>query len=278
MFTTYPVTKKLQPYVSFYYDLQWDRKDYEKDIRETVLPSGKGFMVFQYQGRFRGSINNEERFVPKFYTIGQQTKNYILFSDSETTALIGVAFKPTGLYHFFGKDISKFTNNPKDSQTILNVDLKHFEFLYQNENDTTKKIKLVEQLLVEQLDNKRFAPNFIDIAIEFMDKSLGCYRITEIIKKLNVSERYFQKKFKEVTGISPSAYNRIVRFNNLFSQYNIEDKNNHQTLVALFNYYDLAHFSKDFKKYCGESPKKFHLEKFKFVKEAFVNNPIFLRN
>ncbi|WP_405413037.1 DUF6597 domain-containing transcriptional factor [Maribacter sp. Asnod1-A12] len=278
MLTTHAVTKKLQPYISFFYEILWEQKDYKNNIHETVLPSGKGFMVFQYKGRFRGSINNEERFVPKFYTIGQQTKNYILFSDSETTALIGVAFKPTGLYHFFGMDISKFTNNPKDSQIILGADLKDFEGLYKNENDSIKKIKMVEQLLVEQLDNKRFVPNFIDIAIDIMDQSLGCYRITEIVKKLNVSERYFQKKFKEITGISPSVYNRIVRFNNLFSQYNIEDKNNHQTLLALFNYYDLAHFSKDFKKYCGESPKQFHLDKFKFIKEAFVNNPIFIKN
>ncbi|MBD0777363.1 AraC family transcriptional regulator [Maribacter sp. ANRC-HE7] len=277
MFTTYPVTKKLQPYVSFYYDIIWERKDYENDIRETVLPSGKGFMVFQHQGRFRGMMDTKEQSVPKYYTIGQQTKTYTLFSDHETNALTGVAFKPTGLYHFFGQNMSLLTNTPADSKTVLGSDLTHFETSYEKELRAGKKVELVEQLLLDLLEDKKYVPNFIDIAIDMMDRSLGCEPITKVTKKLNVSERYFQKKFKEVVGIAPSVYNRMVRFNNLFSQIDAEDQNNYKTLVALFNYYDLAHFSKDFKKYCGESPKKFHLDKFKFVKEAFVKNPIFLK-
>ena len=277
MFTTYPVTKKLQPYVSFYYDLNWKRKDYENDIRETVLPSGKGFMVFQYKGRFRGMMDNEEQFVPKYYTIGQQTKTYTLFSDHETNSLTGVAFKPTGLYHMFGQNMALLANSTMDSKTVLGSDLTHFETSYEKESRTEKKVNMVEQLLLNQLEDKKYVPSFIDIAIDMMNRSLGCEPITKITKKLNVSERYFQKKFKEMVGITPSEYNRIVRFNNLFSQFDAEDQNNYKTLVALFNYYDLAHFSKDFKKYCGETPKKFHLDKFKFVKEAFIKNPIFLK-
>ena len=277
MFTTYPVTKKLQPYVSFYYDLNWKRKDYENDIRETVLPSGKGFMVFQYKGRFRGMMDTKEQFVPKYYTIGQQTKTYTLFSDHETTALSGVAFKPTGLYHMFGQNMALLANSPMDSKTVLGSDLTHFETSYEKESRTEKKVNMVEGLLLNQLEDKKYVPSFIDIAIDMMNRSLGCEPITKITKKLNVSERYFQKKFKEMVGITPSEYNRIVRFNNLFSQFDAEDQNNYKTLVALFNYYDLAHFSKDFKKYCGETPKKFHLDKFKFVKEAFIKNPIFLK-
>ena len=277
MFTTYPVTKKLQPYVSFYYDLNWKRKDYENDIRETVLPSGKGFMVFQYKGRFRGMMDNEEQFVPKYYTIGQQTKTYTLFSDHETNSLTGVAFKPTGLYHMFGQNMALLANSTMDSKTVLGSDLTHFETSYEKESRTEKKVNMVEQLLLNQLEDKKYVPSFIDIAIDMMNRSLGCEPITKITKKLNVSERYFQKKFKEMVGITPSVYNRMVRFNNLFSQFDTEDQNNYKTLVALFNYYDLAHFSKDFKKYCGETPKKFHLDKFKFVKEAFIKNPIFLK-
>ncbi|MDV7138292.1 helix-turn-helix domain-containing protein [Maribacter sp. TH_r10] len=277
MFTTYPVTKKLQPYVSFYYDLNWKRKDYENDIRETVLPSGKGFMVFQYKGRFRGMMDTKEQFVPKYYTIGQQTKTYTLFSDHETTALSGVAFKPTGLYHMFGQNMALLANSPMDSKTVLGSDLTHFEISYEKESRTEMKVNMVEGLLLNQLEDKKYVPSFIDIAIDMMNRSLGCEPITKITKKLNVSERYFQKKFKEMVGITPSEYNRIVRFNNLFSQFDAEDQNNYKTLVALFNYYDLAHFSKDFKKYCGETPKKFHLDKFKFVKEAFIKNPIFLK-
>lgn len=278
MFTLYPVTQHLHPYIDFFYEMKWESKDYEKGIREEILPSGKAFMVFQYAGRFRGSMQNQEIFVPKYYTIGQQSSNYTVFSDHQTMGLIGVAFKPTGLHKLFDIDVSTLTNTPTDSKTLFGKDLQNFEVLFEAEGQTNKRIELIENLLLKKIENKKFNTNFIDVSIDLMDNTLGCSPISTITKKLNVSERYFQKKFKLMVGIAPSVYNRIIRFNNLFSELDAHNENDYSVLSALFNYYDLSHFRKDFKKYCGEVPKQFHLDKFEFVKEAFVKNPIFLNS
>jgi len=278
MFTLFPVTKELQPYVSFFYEMKWESKDYANGISEVILPSGKAFMVFQYAGRFRGSIQDEERFVPKYYTIGQQSSNYTVFSDYKTMGLIGAAFKPTGLHNLFNVDVSTFTNIPTDSTSLFGKDLKTFESLFEAEKQTQKRVTLIENLLLEKVGDKKFNTNFVDVSIDMMNASLGCGTISSVTKKLNVSERYFQKKFKLMVGIAPSVYNRIIRFNNLFSELDVHNENDYRILSALFRYYDSSHFRKDFKKYCGEIPKKFHLDKFDFVKEAFVKNPIFLNN
>ncbi len=276
MFALHPVCEKLQPYVSFFYEIKWKSKHYDNGIREVVLPSGKAFVVFQYEGRFRGTIFNEERLVPKFYTIGQQSTNYIIFSDFKTMGLIGVAFKPTGLKHLFDVDIPSLTNTPVDSALLFGEDLQTFEIAFDAERQTKNRLALIERLLLDKLGDNIFKNTFIDVSIDLMNESLGCAPISTITKKLNVSERYFQKKFKHMVGVSPSVYNRIIRFNHLFSEFDVHDKNNYPILSALYNYYDLSHFRKDFKKYCGEIPKKFHLEKFNFIREAFVKNPIFL--
>lgn len=276
MFNLFPVCEKLQPYISFFYEMKWESKDYENGIREVILASGKAFMVFQYEGRFRGTIFNKETKVPKFYTIGQQTSNYAIFSDFDTMGLVGVAFKPTGLNHFFGLDISKLTNTPTDTFQLFTENIKSFETVFDKQQQTENRIALVEELLLAELGTKKFKKTFIDVSIDLMDESLGCKSISSIVKKLNVSERYFQKKFKQIVGVAPSVYNRIVRFNHLFSEFDVNEKNNYPILSTLFNYYDLSHFRKDFTKYCGEAPQKFHLEKFKFITEAFVKHPIFL--
>tara|TARA_R110000868_G_scaffold87844_2_gene245343 strand:+ start:9199 stop:10041 length:843 start_codon:yes stop_codon:yes gene_type:complete len=278
MFTLFPVTKKLQPYISFFYEMKWESKDYDNGIREVILPSGKAFMVFQYEGRFRGTINEKELFVPKYYTIGQQSSNYTVFSDYQTMALIGAAFNPTGLHKLFNVDVSTFTNIPTDTKALFGKDLESFETLFEAESEADKRVGLIENLLLGKLGDKEFKNNFIDVSIDLMNASLGCSTISSIIKKLNVSERYFQKKFKLMVGIAPSAYNRIIRFNNLFSELDEHNKNDYHILGAFFKYYDSSHFRKDFKKYCGEVPKQFHLDKFEFVKEAFVKNPIFLNS
>jgi len=278
MFTLFPVTKKLQPYISFYYEMKWESKDYDNGIREVILPSGKAFMVFQYEGRFRGTIYGQERFVPKYYTIGQQSSNYTVFSDHKTMGLIGAAFKPTGLHKLFNIDVSTYTNIPTDSTSLFGKDIQPFEVLFEAENEALKRVELIENLLLGRLGDKDFKYNFIDVSIDLMHASLGWGSISSIVKKLNVSERYFQKKFKLMVGIAPSAYNRIIRFNNLFSELDQHNENDYRILSALFHYYDSSHFRKDFKKYCGEVPKQFHLDKFEFVKEAFVKNPIFLNS
>lgn len=276
MFTLFPVGRKLQPYISFFYEIKWDNKDYRNGIREDILPSGKAFMVFQYAGRFRGAIHGHEPYVPKYYTIGQQTSSYTVFSDHHTMGLIGAAFKPTGLHKFFNIDATTLTDIPTDTTLLFGNKMQTFEEEFEAEKNTDKRVKLVEKLLLNRLSNKEINTNFIDISIDLMNAAHGCVPVSEIIKKLNVSERYFQKKFKLMVGIAPSVYNRIIRFNHLFSEFDVNDKNNYPTLSALFNYYDLSHFRKDFKKYCGEAPRRFHLEKFRFIKEAFVTNPIFL--
>ena len=218
MFTLFPVTKKLQPYISFYYEMKWESKDYDNGIREVILPSGKAFMVFQYEGMFRGTIYGQERFVPKYYTIGQQSSNYTVFSDHKTMGLIGAAFKPTGLHKLFNIDVSTYTNIPTDSTSLFGKEIQPFEVLFEAENEAHKRVELIENLLLGRLGDKEFKDNFIDVSIDLMHASLGCGSISSIVKKLNVSERYFQKKFKLMVGIAPSAYNRIIRFNNLFSE------------------------------------------------------------
>ncbi len=60
MHTVYPVPKALQPFVSFFYEIKWEQNNYEDLIKEFILPSGMGFMVFQFSGRIHGTIDNRE--------------------------------------------------------------------------------------------------------------------------------------------------------------------------------------------------------------------------
>ena len=276
MLTTYEPHISLQPYITHLYSIKWERSNYTDGITEMSLPSGTGFMVFQFTGRFKGSIYDKEITPDEFYTIGQQTAKYILTSDDEVVELTGAVFNPTGLYKLFGFDMLHLVNNPMDTRILLNNTLKDFTFVYKAKNKVEDRVQLVENLLLKQLKNSSYNPCVVDTAITLFQKGKGCCSVKEIAEQLNISERYLQKKFKLMVGITPSSYNRIVRFNYLFAEMQSNNKHDYKTLSALFNFYDFAHFSKDFKRYCGESPSKFHLEQFQFLKEAWVDSPFFI--
>ncbi|CAZ98698.1 helix-turn-helix domain-containing protein [Zobellia galactanivorans] len=279
MHTAYPPPEALLPFVSFFYEIKWERKDYGEKIEEFILPSGMGFMVFQYSGSIYGrSIGGKKPFVPKCYTTGQQINAYTLTSDDEIVALIGVAFKPAGLRKLFGFDMHTLVDTPLSTESLLNVNLTKFSHQLERTTDPQERISMVEQLLLDRVDRANKTSPMVDLGLEMMYESYGCIQVREVSDKLNVSMRYFQKKFKEVVGIPPSTFNRIVRFNNLFSEIDMNAQNDYASLGTLYNYYDFSHFYKDFKKYCGHTPREFHIERFKFIQEVFVKDSLFIKN
>ena len=77
-----------------------------------------------------------------------------------------------------------------------------------------------------------------------------------------------------MVGITPSSYKRIVRFNYMFAEIQLDSPIDYQSLSALSNYYDFPHFSRDFKRYCGVCPSKFHIDKFNFLQEVVASKAL----
>lgn len=278
IYNMYFPTKVLEPFVAFYYILNLNKKDYQKVISEYCLPSGCAHMGFQAAGNIYVVQKNEKQISPRFYTSGQQTGYYHIHSDSDLLNLYGVTFTPTGLWHFFKMDMPTITNRSVETASLFNHSLQKFSDQFNAASGETSKIKLIEKLLIKKFRTTVPQLNIIDSAIHLINKSSGCCKMKDIIAKLGISERYFQKNFKKIVGITPSAYKRIVRFNCMFSKIGLDASIDCKALMAHFNYYDFAHFSKDFKKYCGTAPSQFEIAKFRFLKAliasgSFGNTP-----
>lgn len=271
MLKTYPPSKILQPYIAFFYTLKCQKSDYDNIISEFCLPSGFGLMGFHFCGSFYIVQKNQEKELPRFYAVGQQTHNYSMNSKSETVELYGITFQPTGLWHLFGLDMPSIADQAIATQPLFENSILKFTEKFEAEQTPKSRIKLIEKLLLKKFLAVQPQSNIIESSIEIMNKSYGCCSINTIVKKLRVKERYFQKKFKKMIGITPSAYNRIVRFNFMFAEMKSDVAVDYKSMAALFKYYDFSHFSKDFKKYCGICPSKFHIDKFNFLQELMAS-------
>lgn len=273
MLRLYKPSDKLLPYVLKYYTINWTSSN---KISELCLPSGNCFIVLQLKGNSYIKLEDKKLALPKVYIVGQQTVKYYIESDDTNVTILGIILKPTALFQLFNSiNIEKLTNNvlPLESLFDNNSVYLNKEILFSN--STKNQIDLIEKFLFNIIEPRKINHTIIDYAIELINQKKGCTAIKDLVKKLNISQRYFQKKFKEVVGIQPSVFCRITRFNFLFSEMNTKS-NDFSTLSILYNYYDLPHFAKDFKRYCGAAPSKFYLEKFKFLKQAFIKHPFIL--
>ncbi|SHF84784.1 AraC-type DNA-binding protein [Leeuwenhoekiella marinoflava DSM 3653] len=94
-------------------------------------------------------------------------------------------------------------------------------------------------------------PDFCNIEDNIYNK----FCLDELSKMANINKYGFVKKFKTSTGMTPMNY---ILMKKIFSCKTFIEPNSELTELAyLYNFSDLAHFSKTFKRYIGISPKKF---------------------
>ena len=74
-------------------------------------------------------------------------------------------------------------------------------------------------------------------------------------KIANLNKFGFAKKFKIFTGMSPMNY---ILMRKIFSSKKLISPNSELTKIAYqYNFTDMAHYSKTFKRFIGISPKKY---------------------
>lgn len=278
MFKTYLPSSSLQPYIAFFYTITCKSSDYEHGISEFCIPSGHSHMGFHLHGSFYVLQRNKKQQLPKYYAVGQQTERYYINSLSTLVELYGVTFQPTGLWHLFKPNMPALTNQAVAISYIFEINSDEFTENFDDEQSPTSRIQLLESLLINQLSSLHPQPNVVDSAIQLIKENYGCCTIKALTGKLGISERYLEKNFKRMVGITPSTYKRLVRFNFMLGEIKAETSTDYQLLSVLFNYYDFPHFSNDFKKYCGVSPSKFQVERFNFLQEVLASKALLTKH
>lgn len=124
-----------------------------------------------------------------------------------------------------------------------------------------KIFETMESFLSERLDLDRF-DNRLPYSISLIKKQqdIGLDHLSDAVC---LSPRRFRELFRNMTGLSPSYNKKVVRFKSASKQME-QAPNIPLTQIALANnYYDQAHFIKDFKTFSGITPKQFLRQKVK---------------
>ena len=111
--------------------------------------------------------------------------------------------------------------------------------------------------LYSQENEKEYAEknisSFIEINRYIENNIYNKFSLDELSKIANINKFGFVKKFKASTGMTPMNY---ILMKKIFSCKKVIDPYAELTEIAYqYNFTDLAHFSKTFKRYVGLSPK-----------------------
>ena len=247
----------LSPFVECYFI--WDS---EGSLETTMViespPNGFCSIVFNYADPYYLQNKKYERLaVPMQFISGQSIYSYKLFLEGEI-GVAGIVFKPAALATIFHLPIYEYTEERID---LYKVFKKSIVDKYANAiklSGEEQKVHLLEEFLMQQYRIQKPEPDYIDQAANFIVEHNGLLQVSDLLKDSCMSRRSFERKFFQKVGLSPKYYARVRCIGYLLSFVAGKRTADWPKILAECEFYDQAHFIKDFKEFTGISPKQFY--------------------
>lgn len=242
-------TEQLKPYIKYFVVSE---NALENEYK--VFPSPGLVIGFQYKGQLVTLKDNTEN---KLATSGITgiTDGYKVFKNSADIGTILVYFTEIGFTHFASHPANELFNLSLSLDYIFDKNsITEVEEKLAIANTDKIRIKIVEQFLESQLKDIQIDKLIVE-AVKLIYQSNGTIRIKEINEKLFISQSPFEKRFRKVVGTTAKKFASIVRFNSI-----LDNLNKPKTLTEICyenNFFDQAHFIKDFKHFTGDTPENF---------------------
>lgn len=250
--------KRLKPWINFIWYLETKS---DVLLHHKILPTNNIDIVLNLSEDINYQVNNENFKAGKFH-INFMRNNYGYIYQNGKIKVWGISFYPFGLYPFIKIPLTDFKNcniiNLDDFSKAFTNKLEKELLLKTNKIDTVENI---EQVLVSLLSDesedakvRHLISNFININKEISIKSF--------CSQYSLNEKTLERHFLKYIGYTPYKLKRIEKFqkscNNLVFQ---KDYSNFSELAQNNEYYDQAHFIREFKNFSGTTPGKFLKER-----------------
>ncbi len=253
--------KDLAGFVKCYWTLESLKEKTPK--RNTIVPDGTMKMIFHYGDLYWHHPKNEKSFLqPRCFLIGQLTRPYIVEPVGDTKTFI-VRFHPNGFLPFTSIPIKEMENRPIPLEDLFGKEGKELEQKVLNAKDTAERIQYIEFFMFKLLKNNTVIDRIVKSAIETISIHKGQLSINELSKQTNQHRRLLTRKFSSSIGLSPKQLSKIVRLQTTLKTLSSNKELSLTDLAHSNEYFDQAHFIKDFKEFTGLTPKEFYGENLK---------------
>lgn len=242
-------TEQLKPYIKYFVVTE---NELENEYK--VFPSSGLVIGFQYKGQLAAVKDNTES---KLTTAGITgiTDGYKIFKNSADIGTVLIYFTEIGFTHFASHPANELFNLSLSLEDIFDKNsVTEVEEKLTIATTDKQRIKIVEQFLLSQLKDIETDKLIVE-AVKLIYQSNGTIRIKELNEKLFTSQSPFEKRFRKVVGTTAKKFASIVRFNTVLD--NLNESKSLTEICYENNFFDQAHFIKDFKQFTGDTPENF---------------------
>jgi AraC-like DNA-binding protein len=226
--------------------------------KQTIVPDGCMEMIFHYGDFYKQYTENGNSIIqPRCFVIGQLTRPLEIEPTGET-GIFSVRFYPEGFLPFATIPIKEMENKAVSLERLFGKEGQEVGEMMLNANSTSDRIKLIEAFLLTRLTETETIDRIVKSTVETILTANGQLSVTELSEHLNINRRQLERKFSATIGLSPKQLSKTFRLQAILKMLISKKFTNLTDLAYEGEYYDQAHFIKDFREFTGLTPKEFY--------------------
>lgn len=255
-YQTFEPDKNLSAFVKCYWTLESPGENPQH--KQTIVPDGCMEMIFHYGDLYRQYLENGNSIIqPRCFVIGQLTRP-LEIEPTGKTGIFSVRFHPGGFLPFATLSLKELENTAVALEKIFSKEGLEIENAILSAFSHSERILLIEKFLLNRLADTETVDRVIKSTVETMLTANGQLSIEELSQQINTNRRQLERKFSSAIGLSPKQLSKVIRLQATLKMLLNRELNSLATLAYEGEYYDQAHFIKDFKEFTGKTPKEFY--------------------
>jgi AraC-like DNA-binding protein len=255
-YQTFEPNKDLSTCIKCYWTLESPKEDDPQ--KQTIIPDGCMEMIFHYGDLFKQYLENGNSIIqPKCFVVGQLTRP-LEIEPTGATGIFSVRFYPEGFLPFATIPIKEMENKAVSLEKLFGPDGLQLEQLIIHSNSTRERINQMETFLWSRLQTTASIDRVIKSTIETILTANGQLSVDELAKQTNINRRQLERKFSAAIGLSPKQLSKTIRLQSTLKMLINKKFTSLTSLAYEGEYYDQAHFIKDFREFTGLTPKEFY--------------------
>lgn len=224
-----------------------------------AAPNGCPKLVIPYENSLVSTAGGRSRVSREqgLYFVGNRDTSTVIHSTAQKTGFIVIEFAPQGAYPVFGVPMSEAANGLFDADVVFGHWGRDTRESLSNLEMAGQKLDFIQNQLVGRLRKGPAENGVVDYCIKSLRVSDGQIAIKELERQTGYSRRYLDLLFEKYVGLSPKALARIFRFHKFYRKW--ARGQSYEVLKQEFEdyYYDQAHFTREFKRMTGYSPREY---------------------
>lgn len=249
---------ELSPYIESLWVLE-SSVGMPRTDQSMAAPNGCAKLIIPYENSITSIADGRVQLSREqgVYFVGNRDTSTVIQTTSQKTGFIAIEFSPFGAYAFWGIPMDESANRLLGSDEIFGQWGRNIREALCNIEQVPEKIDFIQEQLAARLRQSQRSTTLVQFCLQTLKHSDGSTPIHELERKTGYSRRYLGTLFRQQVGFPPKTMAEIFRFQRFYRHW-AHGQSFEQVRDELYEcYYDQAHFTKEFKRMTGYSPRKF---------------------